>query len=76
VIGLLGHTHYSESNAMKLRPTETELIGRWEIADGRFGVMQLARLNGCRVAISRKLPRVGEGGKLYLETRMKAVTGN
>jgi hypothetical protein len=35
VIGSLGHEHYSMSAAMKLRPTETELIGRWEMVDGR-----------------------------------------
>jgi hypothetical protein len=35
VIGLLGYTQYSMSATMKLTPTETELIGRWEMVDGR-----------------------------------------
>ena len=34
MIGLIGHTEYSMSAAMKLSPTETELIGRWEIVNG------------------------------------------
>jgi hypothetical protein len=35
VIGLLGYTQYSMSATMKLTPTETELIGGWEMVVGR-----------------------------------------
>jgi hypothetical protein len=34
VIGLLGDKRYSMTVAMKLRPTETELIGKWQIVNG------------------------------------------
>jgi hypothetical protein len=34
-IGLIGHAQYSMIGAMKLTPTETELIRGWEMVDGR-----------------------------------------
>ena len=75
VIGLLGYTQYSMSATMKLTPTETELIGGWEMVVGRVradGTCE--RMNGWLEAISRRSRRVT--GKLYLETQMTAAIGS
>jgi Immunity protein 27 len=62
---------------MKLRPTETELIGRWEMADGRVrGDATCRRIEWLTSSYLEKIAASGGAWERSSETQMMAVTGN
>jgi hypothetical protein len=61
---------------MKLTPTETELIGRWEVVNGQVQAdATCQRIEWLTSSYLEKITVWGRG-KLYLETQMMAVIGN
>ena len=61
----LGHTQHLMSFEMKLAPTETELIGRWEMADGRSKNDELLREMKVCADNGEVMPNIPETGRFW-----------